>query len=110
MKRKQFYDHLVSLDSIHIELEELELSGEEKRHLKDLAYANLHIVILDTVLTHLTTEDKEAFLKHIEDSNHETLWNFLKERKHDIEDHIKVSAQNLINEFLEDIKGEKNQK
>lgn len=103
MKKKHFYSDFVSLDEVFIELKNTNMSEKEKIHLIDIASSHLHLIILDVVFTHLTTEDKEKFLKHVKSDNHNKTWEFLKNKIEGIEEKIKKSVDILKKELIEDI-------
>lgn len=107
VKKKKFYSGLVSLDKVFIELKDIHMSDEEKTHLVDIAYSHLHITILDVVLSHLSTGDKEKFLQRVEENDHRKTWEFLKNKIEGIEEKIQSSAENLKKELLEDVKKSK---
>lgn len=102
-KRKHFYHHLVPLDSIIIELNKLEMSDDERNHLVMIVESNVHVIIIDLVLSNLTTEDKKEFLNHLKADDHEKIWSLLKEKTENIEEKIKTSAEELLKEFINDI-------
>ena len=103
MKKKHFYSNLISIEQMHVEFGSLDLSKEERGHLLTLVHENLHLKILDTVFSHLTTNEKETFLSHLEDDDHDKTWEFLKEKIEDIEEKIVASAEELLKEFQHDI-------
>lgn len=103
MRKKQFYDPVISIYAIEIELHHLDLSDKERAHLLDIVSSHLHNTILDTVLTHLTTDDKKQFLTHIKNDDHEQTWQFLREKIENIEEEIITTANLLKKELLADI-------
>ncbi len=105
-----FYSHLVEIESVIVELDRLELSETEKKHLASLIDANLQHTILDAILSQLNQEDKKNFLKHLEEQDHQQIWQFLTAKIDNIEEKIKVAAQQLKKELHEDIKQSKNKK
>lgn len=102
--KKHFYSHLVSIDSVHIELSYLDLSDKERKHLRDLAESNLHHMILDAVLSELSPEDKKVFLRQIHHDDHQAVWRFLNKKSKNIESLIKKTAEDLIDTMHKDIK------
>lgn len=102
--KKHFYSHLVSIDSVHVELSTLDMSDSEKKHLTDLAESNLHHTILDAVLSELTDEDKKVFLRQIHHDDHHSVWRFLNKKTRNIEALIKKTADEMIEKMHEDIK------
>lgn len=99
-----FYMYLVPLDSLVTELEQLDMSDEERTELLTIIHSHLHYTVIDIVLTHLSNEDKKHFLEYAEQDNHEKTWSFLKEKMNDAEEKIKEAAEGVKNELLEDIK------
>lgn len=100
---KYFYSHLIELESTVIEFDKLNLSEEEKIHLTQLIDSSLHNTILEAILSQLQEEDKKVFLKHIHESSHDKIWQFLNEKVDHIEDKIKKVAEDLKKEIHEDI-------
>lgn len=107
---KQFYSHLVEIDILHLELETLDLTEEEKIHLKSLITSNLHHTILDTVLSELSEKDKKEFLEHFVHEDHVKIWEHLKLKIKNIEDKIKKTTEILKEELYKDIKEAKEKK
>lgn len=103
-----FYSHLVSLDSIDLDLDTLNLTKEEKKHLMDLAHSNLHNAIVDTILSELSENDKKTFLRHLAMDDHIKIWNHLNENVQKIEEKITKTAEELKNELRTDYKSLKN--
>lgn len=101
---KQFYTHLVEIESIIVELDKMGLSEDEKIHLADLVDSSLHHTILDAVLSHLKEEDRLKFIEHLNDGNHDKVWKFLNEKVDHIEEKIKKASDDLKKEFANDLK------
>ncbi len=101
---KQFYTDLIDIQSIIVELDSLNLSPKEKHHLAALFDSSLHQTILDCVLSELNEKDKEVFIAHLRDGNHDDIWKLLNTKIDKIEDKIKQVAQNLKVEMHQDIK------
>ncbi len=100
---KYFYSHLIAIDSIIEELDEMDLSDEEKIHLGQLLDSSLHHTILDAILSQLSDSDKRAFMQCITEGNHDKIWKFLNEKTARVEDKIKKAAKDLKEELQEDI-------
>lgn len=107
MSNPFFYNHLIEIDSIIIELDKVDLSKEQKQHLSELLDSSLHHTILDAVLSELTEDDKKVFLKHVHDGDNEKIWEFLNGKIDHIEDKIKKAAEDLKVELHRDLKGAK---
>lgn len=100
---KHFYHHLVKVDSVIIELDEMDLSEEEKMHLAQLIDSNLHHTVLDAVMSELSDEDKHIFLEHLAKNDHSRIWEHLNSRVDNIEDKIKNVAEDLKKDLHKDI-------
>jgi truncated hemoglobin YjbI len=109
MKRQHFYTHLVKYDEVVIKIHELDVTEEEKKHLEELAEANLHHTILHSVLNELSEEDKHKFLEHVTKEQHDKLWEHLKDKVEDIEKKIKKTADSFTKELHKDIEEAKKQ-
>lgn len=103
MKKKLFYNHLVTIDSLVTELDLLELSEDEKNHLIEIAATSIHYSVLDISLSELNSEDQNTFMAHINAGEHEEAWQFLKEKAGDIDQKIIEKAEELKNQFRKDI-------
>lgn len=101
---KHFYSHIVNIESITIELDNLDLSSDEKKELSNLINSNLHHAVLDTVLSELKEDDKKIFLKHLSEDEHEKIWELLKNKVEKAEEKIKKTADDLLEELRKDIK------
>ena len=102
--RKQFYSHIVQIETLSVALGDLEISEKEKEHLEHLIDSNLYHTILDAILSELSEEDKHTFLNHLATEDHAKTMAFLEKRIDNIEDKIKKTADELIAELHEDIK------
>lgn len=107
---KNFYTHLVEIESLVVELDELELTSDQKIHLSSIIDSSLHHAIIDAVLSELSDEDKILFLRHLGENDHDRIWKFLNERASNIEDKIKNTADDLKKELQEDIQKSKEKK
>lgn len=101
---KHFFSHLVEVDDLHSELENLELSDEEKIHILKLIDESIHHTILDAILSELSDEDKKEFLSHLDSENHDQIWEFVNGKIDNIEDKIKQAASDIKKELHTDIK------
>ncbi len=101
---RQFYTHLVEIESIIIELDKMDLSDEERLHLCQMIDSSLHHAILDAVFSELSDTDKRVFLNHLNEKDHQKLWNFLNSKVDKVEDKIKKVADDLKIELYKDLK------
>lgn len=107
---KYFYTHLISVESLIVELDQLDLSESEKKHLADLADSTLHQSILDAILSQLNDEDKHLLIKHLHSGEHDRIWEFLNSRIDGVEEKIVNVADGVKKELHKDIKEAKEKK
>ncbi|MCL4367417.1 hypothetical protein M1563_04600 [Patescibacteria group bacterium] len=108
-----FYSHLVEIDSVVIELDTLNLSEEQKKHLAQLFDELIFQEVLDLVLSKLAAVDKKEFVEKLaKDRSDKQLMVFAKSKIDSIEDELIEAVKNLTEELLADIqhskKGEEN--
>lgn len=108
--KKFFYSNIITIESIHIELSQLDLSEKERSHLVSLVESIVHHSLLDAVLSELSDDDKKIFLQHVSESEDKKIWGFLKEKVVNAEEKIKNTAHQLISELKKDIKEFKEKK
>ena len=102
---KVFYDHLVVIDDIVVELDRHEIPpADREQFLKNLDEV-LHHHILDTVLLFLPREHHDHFLdRFAREPHHPNILDFLKEKtKVDIEHEIKQTVDYVKKKILKDI-------
>lgn len=102
--KKQFYNHIVSVDTLIVEIDKLGLSEEQKIHLVSLIDSTLYHTILDAILSELSPEDKKVFIQYLAQENHEEVWRFLNQKVEHIETKVKLAADELIEKMHKDIK------
>ncbi len=102
MKKKYFYHQLISSESVVGRLSKLELKADEHAHLVSLVESSIHQIVLDTILSELSTKDKKLFLKQLAEDDSE-IWDFLKKRIDGIEGKIEKTVQDLEKELHHDI-------
>ena len=108
--KKHFYTHLIEYKSISIKIHELDADEVEKKHLHELAEANLHHTILDTILSELGDDDKHVFLENVTKGDHDKIWGHLKDKVEKIEEKILTKVYNFQKELHRDIEDAKKQK
>lgn len=104
---KHFYSHLVETSHLSLELGDLDLMQEERIELISLADSQMHHVIIDTILSELSKEDKKIFLSHLHNDDHDSIWNLLNQKAVGIEEKIKKAVDDLKSELHRDIKDAK---
>lgn len=102
-QKKYFYEHIVTHESIVLEIDTLEMSTTERWHLVSLVESMLHNAILDTVLSRLQPEDKKVFLHHVVSQDHESVWQLLHEKAAGVEKHITQTAHEVFSQLRRDI-------
>ena len=101
---KYFYNHLIEIESLIVELDKLDLTEEQRVHLASLVDSSLHHIILDAILSELSESDKEMFMQHLNGGDHGRIWRFLNERVDGVEEKIKKVAEDLKVELTKDLK------
>lgn len=100
---RQFYSHLIEVESIIVKLDSLDLSDEQKKHLAGLVDSSIHHFVLDAILSELSLQDKRVFLNHLKEDDHGKIWIFLSGKIDNIEDKIKKAAEDLKIELHHDL-------
>lgn len=93
------------MESVIIELDKMDLTVSEKKHLITLVDKNLHNTILDAILSQLSESDKRVFVTKITYEDNEKIWEFLNQKIDKIEDKIKKAILDLKEELHKDIEG-----
>lgn len=101
---KHFYSHLVELDTLHLELDNHELSDAQKEEIKRLLDESIYHTVLEAVLSELSEEDKKVFLSHLVDDDHGKIWEFVNGKVENIEEKIKKAADDIKEKLHEDIR------
>lgn len=102
---KYFYHKYTVYESFTEDLHSLDLSDDERQHLFALVDSSLYHVVLDEILSNLTSVDKKAFLHRLkENPEDEKLMDFLNNKIDGIEDKIKKVANDLVLEMQKDLK------
>lgn len=101
---KHFYSFIIETESLFLEIDSLEISTEEKQHLKSLAESHVHHSIIDTILSELVPNDKKLFLEHLNSKNHDRIWSFLHEKMEGAEEKIKDAVHTVKKELHKDLK------
>lgn len=102
--KKHFYSHIVEINLLEVEIDNLNLSKHEREHLYTIIHSSLHHTVLDTILSELSESNKKKFLMHIASDDHAKIWLHLKENISYVEEKIKNATGKLLREFHRDIK------
>jgi hypothetical protein len=101
---RYFYSHLVEIEPLITELDQLDLTEDQKHHLAQLADANIHQAVLDAIFSELSPQEKIIFFEHIRQDDHDKIWKLLNERVDKIEEKIKKAAGDVRDELHQDLK------
>jgi hypothetical protein len=109
---KLYYDHLVILEDVEIELNQMGLDRSERAEIEDLIEETIHHRVLERVLQHLPQEHHEEFLGKFTKAPHDpSLIRYLDQKiEASVERHIKDEMEKLKKELLEDIRTSKKSK
>lgn len=100
-----FYSHIISIDSILIELHEMDLNSSQKAELASLIDSIIHHQVLDHVLSRLVDEDKKIFMqRYYQDPQDKELMEFIGNKVDNIESEIIEKVEELKSQFQQDIK------
>lgn len=103
----KFYSHLVGFEEILVEMNELDLSPDERHHLGQLLDSNLHHTVLEAILAELSEEDKETFLRLLNSDKHDKIWEHLSDKVANVEEKIKKAAKEITTQMHKDVKDAK---
>jgi len=101
--KKHFYSHLVDLNEISNHLSQLHINIEEKNELLHLVYENIHHAVIELVLDIIDDKDKDIFLFHLENKNHNEVFLILSKKRDNPENVILDVIQKTQKEAIEDI-------
>ncbi len=102
--KKHFFDHLVEVDELHISLDSLDMTDEQKEEVKELMSESIYHTVLEAILSELSDEDKKVFLMHLVTDDHGKIWEFVNGKVENIEDKIVKAAADIKSELHADIK------
>jgi|SRR3989344_7209064 len=104
MKTKHFYTHLAETTDITLEIAQLDVTSKERVHLLSLAEANIHSAVVSKVLSSLDSQDKKIFLQNLSGKDHKRTWSHLRQKSGSIEEEIKKTIEDTVNQLLKDVK------
>lgn len=109
---KIFFDNLITLEEVEIEINNISETQEEKEELWDLVDDIVNHRMMITILDILPPQHHEEFLSRFYDAPHEeSHLNYLNKRiEGDIEEVIKKEVGNLKKELLQEIRSIKSNK
>jgi hypothetical protein len=104
---KLFYDHLISLTEVEIEIKKSASSKEEREELWMLVDEIINHKVIEKVLDKLPRENHEEFLELFHKAPHddELIFGYLKTKAgENIESDLKQDLENLGKDLLKEIK------
>jgi hypothetical protein len=101
---KYFYSHLVEIETLTVELNKLELTPDERRHLANLVDESLHHAVLDAILSKLTDQEKIIFFEHLKNGREDKIWELLSQKSENIDKEIKQVVAEVKKDLHQDIK------
>lgn len=101
---KHFYNHLVEIETLTVELNKIELAEHEKHELAGLIDSNIRNAVMDAILSKIPDSEKKKFAELATEQDHQKIWQFLKSKSAGIEDDIKKTANDIKKQLSEDIK------
>lgn len=101
---KNIFTKYISIESILVEIDSLNLSVDQRHHLVNLIDSSLHHAIMDAILSNLTSLDKKIFLHHLQYDKDEEVMDFLNKRIDNIEEKIKVASDELVGQLHKDVR------
>jgi len=103
-----FYDHLVRVYEIHVDLDELGLAPSEKNELVAMVDSAMHHEVFDLIMTELPGNHQVFFLETFAtDPSDQAILEFLREKIPGIEDKIEDRAKDVKLRFVADIRSVK---
>lgn len=106
---RTYYDHLIILEEVEIELKSLSVGKEERWEMEHMIEEIIHHKVMERVLNHLPRENHEEFLDRFTKKPYDPgLISYIDERiEESIEKHIADEIGKLKKELLQDIKKHK---
>lgn len=101
---KHFYNHLVEVETLTVELDKIDLSDHQKHELSSLIDVNIHNAIMDAILSKIPDSEKNKFAEVATSGDHKKIWDFIKLKSENIEDEVKKAAQEIKMQLHEDIR------
>lgn len=103
-----FYAHLIQIEPLLQELEELNLTNQQKHHLAALIDSHIHHNVMDLILSELTDQDKQLLLEKLADKKAGAeILEYLESKSAGIEYRIKSLISEVKNELHTDVKESK---
>lgn len=94
---------MIEIESLTIELDELDLSEKQRLHLAQLIDTSIHHTILDAIFSELSDQDKIELFKYLTSQDNDRIWQLLNSKVDNVEEKIKSVADELKKQLKEDI-------
>lgn len=104
MTNKYFYSHLVNIDSLVSDLDQLDLTSSQKKELLEIAHVHMHQTIIDEILSQMGEDDKKTFLELLATGDDKKIWKHLNSKVEKIESKIASAAKQVERELSQDLK------
>lgn len=101
---KYFYSHIIEIGDLHKALEDAGFEDHERKELVLIAEESIYHIVIDTILSELSEEDKKTFLTHVHNEHHEKIWAHLKEKISDIEEKVSSAGRKFLDTLYADLK------
>jgi transposase len=98
-----FYDHVISVESVHRAIDDLELPTDQRVELRRLLEAQVHHNIMNLILSELPPEDRAQFLEYHSAGDSERMWALLSEKIESVEEKIRDVSDELVAQMHKDI-------
>ncbi len=101
---KYFYSHIIEIGDLHSALDRVGFEDHERKELILLVEDSIFHVVVNTVLTELSEEDKKKFLTHLHEDDNVKLWLHLREKIENVEDKIRAAGEDFLKSLHKDLK------
>lgn len=102
---KIFYDHLIDLTEVLVELDSHPLKHDEKVGLIRTIDTTIHYHVMGVALSHLPKDKQQKFLQAFKKRPHDKKHLvYLKTHREDIEDDMRAAIRRVTTEILKDLK------
>lgn len=100
-----FYDHLINIHDLHIELDRYDLSTEERNELMKLADSTVHHEVFDLIMVELPEEHKVVFLERFAtDPSDPALLDLVKTHIPGVEEKIKARSSKVKDDLTRELR------
>lgn len=101
--KQHFYSHIIETDSLVVAINAMQFTDKEKSHLISLIDSSLHHTVLDAILSELSLEDKQIFLRYMISNEDDKIWEHLNNKVDNIEEKIKKAANEIKKQLHDDL-------